>query len=257
VGGAAPRARSARKRERRCWPGSGQRVPVGRSGATDRSRQTTCLSHVRQLEQAYAEYLRQNGLEGLPSNPTPAGSWVAVVQSRLESPEEILQCPSASSEQRGFGSATASWTLTLGLDADPARVVGSYGFNGWLQTLDPKNPSADRFSGGTPAEHMKGLHAQDAGRIPVFGDCTWNDSWPRETDPTPPNLRGGDWRRQGWKIAPNENFMARFTIARHDKSVNVAFLDGHAEAVPLADLKELKWHEGFVYQDWQPPLPGH
>jgi prepilin-type processing-associated H-X9-DG protein len=199
------------------------------------SRRATCLSHVRQLDQAYTEYLRQNGLEGLPADAGASGSWVAVVWSRLESPEEVLQCPSASTEQRGFGSAAASWTLTLGPDAEPGRAIGSYGFNGWLQTPGPKGP--DRFSGGTPAEHIKGLEAHDASRIPVFGDCTWKDSWPRETDPTPPNLRGGDWRRQGWKIAPNENFMARFTIARHGRSINVVFLDGHAETVPLADLK--------------------
>lgn len=49
--------------------------------------------------------------------------------------------------------------------------------------------------------------------------------------------------------------MARFTIARHGRAINAAFTDGHAEAVPLDDLKRLKWHREFAPRPWDPPLP--
>ena len=41
--------------------------------------------------------------------------------------------------------------------------------------------------------------------------------------------------------------MARFVIDRHSRKINVAFLDGHGEAVPLPSLWELRWHA-----QWQP-----
>jgi prepilin-type processing-associated H-X9-DG protein/prepilin-type N-terminal cleavage/methylation domain-containing protein len=217
----------------------------------------TCLSQVRQLDLAYMEYLRQSDQAALGYDFTPTSSWVTVLRARLDIPEQVYRCPSAPDERMGFGSANASWTLVLRPDSGPVTVTGSYGFNAWLLTWDPKSLGGDLYSGGTQSEHVRGLGAHEADRIPVFGDCTWQDSWPRETDPRPPNLLTGDRRHQGWRLAPNENFMARFTIARHDKSVNMAFLDGHAEAVALDDLKQLKWHEGFVYQSWSPALPNH
>jgi prepilin-type processing-associated H-X9-DG protein len=99
------------------------------------------------------------------------------------------------------------------------------------------------------------LTAGEASRVPVFADATWLDGWPRADDPTPPDLRTGDSGRQGPGQAPRENMMGRFTVARHGRGVNVAFLDGHADTVPLERLKRLKWHHDFPYQDWSPPLP--
>ena len=43
--------------------------------------------------------------------------------------------------------------------------------------------------------------------------------------------------------------MRRFCMARHKRSVNVAFLDGHAAPVALEDLWRLKWNNAFVPAD--------
>ena len=39
--------------------------------------------------------------------------------------------------------------------------------------------------------------------------------------------------------------MRRFCMARHKRSVNMVFLDGHAQGVALEDLWKLKWHNGW------------
>jgi prepilin-type processing-associated H-X9-DG protein len=44
--------------------------------------------------------------------------------------------------------------------------------------------------------------------------------------------------------------MRRIELDRHNRSINVCFLDGHAEPVALRDLWKLKWH-----RDWATPDP--
>jgi prepilin-type processing-associated H-X9-DG protein len=43
--------------------------------------------------------------------------------------------------------------------------------------------------------------------------------------------------------------MAYFCVDRHDRAVNVTFLDGHAERVPLPGLWKLEWNRGFAYRN--------
>ena len=136
----------------------------------------------------------------------------------------------------------------------PAKISGSYGFNAWLLRWEPKGKGGEEFSGGTAERHVP-ISSKAAESVPVFADATWTDGWPRAEDPTPPDLTGGDRANQGPEKAPKENMMARFTIARHDRAVNVAFLDGHAERVRLDGLKRLQWHRFYVPRDWDPPLP--
>jgi prepilin-type processing-associated H-X9-DG protein len=218
------------------------------------ARQAVCMSQERQLAVAYLAYLGENEQQGFRFDFTPQSSWVTVLRSRLSMPEQLYRCPSAPEDSGDFGSATASWTLGLKPPSGPVSVSGSYGFNGWLMAWDDKNKGGDKFSGGTAADHIRTLGGNPT-QVPVFADCTWNDAWPRADDPTPPNLTDGDRPRQGPGQAPHENMMARFTIARHGKSINACFLDGHAEVVPLDGLKRLQWSSHFAVQDWDPPLP--
>jgi prepilin-type processing-associated H-X9-DG protein len=78
------------------------------------------------------------------------------------------------------------------------------------------------------------LHDKGASEIPLFSDGNHPDAWPRHTDmPT-------DYRATG--INPH---MQRVFMSRHGKAVNIAFLDGHAETVPLANLWQLRWSKVF------------
>jgi len=150
-----------------------------------------------------------------------------------------------------FGSASESWSQVMDFPQGKARVISSYGINGWLQQPDPL---VLRYSGGKPEEFFTAAPISDAERIPVFGDAVWQDAWPHADDWTPSNLHDGDRKYQ---IGPYErqHMLGRFVLNRHNKGINIAFLDGHVKTVPLKDLKRLMWHKDFRIGDWNPPLP--
>ena len=82
--------------------------------------------------------------------------------------------------------------------------------------------------------------------MPVIGDCLWVGGWPRETDAPPSTLTGQ---------YDLDNHMRRFCMARHGRSVNVAFLDGHCRRPSRRkDLWKLKWNAEFISTDVTAPV---
>jgi prepilin-type processing-associated H-X9-DG protein len=126
------------------------------------------------------------------------------------------------------------------------REYGSYTFNGYLY-----NAAAPRILGGVEAPLPKQASSasqwykswygiETPALIPFLGDGIWVNTWP-EADDTPPFSRE-------YLQKPHATYnagMLRFCIDRHHRSVNMAFVDGHAESVPLNRLWELKWHSTF------------
>ena len=159
---------------------------------------------------------------------------------------------------------------------------GSYGFNSWLYRLNAGGNDAGTYgnasdSGGgsgwqntpysaystTPSVLLPLFYQLpsagfDATKVPAFSDSVWIDGFVEEngspyegigqygntiysgstydssTAPGYPTTTGG-----------KNNGMMRVCIARHGKSINVVFLDGHAENVKLTDLWTLHWHKGW------------
>jgi prepilin-type processing-associated H-X9-DG protein len=226
------------------------------SNARRQAEKTNCLSNESQWVEAYTIYLSEYHQKGPTFLFTGNTSWFTDFRDAVHLVPDIYVCPTThGAVAADYGTATQSWTLPLkDTSGLPVYVTGSYGFNAWWLTWDPIGQGGDLYSGG-PAEHHLTTSSADSSLMPVWADAIWVDGWPRERDPAPPNLVTGDRDRQGPSLAPNENMMGRFTIARHGRAINVAFIDGHAETVPLDDLKRLKWHQGFDYSDWGPPLP--
>ena len=86
----------------------------------------------------------------------------------------------------------------------------------------------------------------------MVSDCTWfgtnpisirDDSWPNGGDPAPSE----DWWEQKNPVYPGDwNWdMARLTINRHNRGINVTLMDGSTRKVILNDLWGLKWHKGY------------
>lgn len=236
-------------------------LPTVRS-AMRRAEALACLSNLRQLGQAHAIYRAEN--KGASPHYRGDGFWAVALRRYYGDNDDLLLCPSAGVEEgvTGFGSATRAW-------AYPQSMRGSYGFNGWVHEPDYIGYSImqdysgpwDCFLRRTPAE---------TSLIPLAGDCLWSIAWPKAPDRTPPDLRNGDRAQQfGMTLSPTfgdgpmpadilaspVNMTARFALARHGRAVNLTFLDGHAEPVPLDNLRRLKWHEGFQPHDWNPALP--
>jgi prepilin-type processing-associated H-X9-DG protein/prepilin-type N-terminal cleavage/methylation domain-containing protein len=220
--------------------------------ARKQANNVQCMSNVRQLTQSYVMYINASKGRGVVYRGND-DFWIEAFRKDYGNINEIRFCPLAKEDvSNDWGSATRAWTFTLTLaGVGTTRNSGSYGFNGWNHRWDPIGRGGAQYSGGTQEMYVTPTSAE-ASRIPVFGDCIWPDGWPKASDPTPPNLQTGDRARQG---SSPENMAARFTIARHDRKVNIGFLDGHAESVILDDIKQLKWHNGFQPQAWNPLLP--
>jgi prepilin-type processing-associated H-X9-DG protein len=76
--------------------------------------------------------------------------------------------------------------------------------------------------------------------IPVFGDATWHDAWPLDTD-TPSQYP--DAFGIGNKGTTGE--MNHFCINRHNGYINMLFMDWSTRNVGLKELWTLKWHREF------------
>jgi len=76
--------------------------------------------------------------------------------------------------------------------------------------------------------------------IPVFGDSTWHDGWPRHTDQPveyPDAFGIGDQGTTGE--------MNHFCINRHNGFINMLFMDWSTRHIGLKENWTLKWHRAF------------
>jgi prepilin-type N-terminal cleavage/methylation domain-containing protein/prepilin-type processing-associated H-X9-DG protein len=199
-----------------------------------------CMSNLRQIQASYLMYINENKGKAPYYNNGQDDFWIELLRLNMSNSNELRFCPETAETATNWGGATLRWTFKAG-----GTVVseGSYGFNAWNHRLEGGAAGGgQQFSGG-PASRYFRPGEKFSVQVPGFADAIWPDAWPRESDAIPPNVING--QPQG--SAPNQNMMARFVIDRHSRKVNVAFLDGHGEAVPLPSLWELRWHA-----QWQP-----
>ena len=80
-------------------------------------------------------------------------------------------------------------------------------------------------------------------------DCTWFG-----TNPDNPGADGSEnvsvvtsdfWETRRYDTIDWGNDISRLLINRHNKGINVCFMDGSVEKVMLWDLFQLKWHKQF------------
>ena len=235
-------------------------VPVlGR--ARDGAKSIVCRAQLRSLHQAMHLYTQDHEGKtfgcGLNHN---AGTFYCVLDPYIGQIDEISLCPVAQTRKDGatsndiLGTANQPWVWAAKSLSCPAgkcklagcREYGSYTFNGYLY-----NSAAPRILGGLEAPLPKQAAStsqwfkswygiETPALIPFLGDGIWVNTWP-EADDTPPFSRE-------YLQKPHATYnagMLRFCIDRHNRSVNMAFVDGHAESVPLNRLWELKWHSTF------------
>ena len=168
--------------------------------------------------------------------------------------EGDLRCPEADQadpSNGAGGTATTAYIWTTGLGN---TYTTSYGFNGFLydiSTLHPDaGPGAEGGSGWGTTSNVKDdwwgsnvASVIDATTCPIFTDMNWADSWPDDNDVPPPNGLGLTYGNNG-------SLMERLAFERHQGTViNTSFVDGHGEAVAVADLWQQKWHQNFEVSD--------
>jgi prepilin-type N-terminal cleavage/methylation domain-containing protein/prepilin-type processing-associated H-X9-DG protein len=148
----------------------------------------------------------------------------------------------------------------------PLRVFSSYGVNGWCYqpwtqvTTDPYYVCAQQL-----VSYSNTLNIADyltkavqpnqnlAGQTPFMGDAIRIDGWPLPVDQGP--AAGGYTLTTGSIGQYTNNNMGRWVLNRHGKNVNMSFMDGHAEAISLGQLWNLRWYNGWVAPTPLPTMP--
>ena len=170
--------------------------------------------------------------------------WMVAMRPYYKDNREMLLCPTATRLMLN----SADWGTFKAAQLD--NYVFSYGINSWTN-----NNAADRgdrkvewfwksvnnTSTVAPGTRTTIGKAVSLNTIPVFGDSTWYDAWPRETDQpaqTPDAFGIGDRGTTGE--------MNHFCINRHGGLVGMLFMDWSARRVGMKELWTLKWNRAFV-----------
>ena len=171
--------------------------------------------------------------------------------------DKFRLCPSAdklNGPQGGIGTTFAQWgpgpiMVQHQFGEDASKNYGSYGTNLWINSVDPPSTMGWR---GKPERQWKTTQNKYNAEIPMVSDCVWfgtnpinpnDNSWANSGDPAPTE----DWWERKDPITPGDwNWdMARLTINRHSRGINIAFMDGSSRKIVLTDLWEYKWHRGY------------
>jgi prepilin-type N-terminal cleavage/methylation domain-containing protein/prepilin-type processing-associated H-X9-DG protein len=234
------------------------------SRAKLKAYQVNCLSNLKQLNSSALMYKDEQNVWVGPMDPNPAssqGDWMWTLMQYYAKVDKLRICPSA--PDKGLpagavnptGKADTAWYWTL----STPPYAGSYGMNKWLA------PTAGMPASQAHPEWLitKDTATQQPSLTPQFVDSVWINLTPTETDPPPNNLYDPSSATGG------ADGMARACIARHGSqppgavtrrntgtplagTINVGFVDGHADNVKLERLWQLYWH-----LNWVPPSNNH
>jgi len=124
------------------------------------------------------------------------------------------------------------------------KVYGSYGMNRWLYDTVNPTPKGKGYSDNAKYWYVFNPQSNNywslqnsarQGRIPLFFDCRWREARPSKNT-------------EGYYPMDAGNDMSNVATKRHGKLVNVSFVDGSTQTLPLPELWNLKWHP-----TWTPP----
>jgi prepilin-type processing-associated H-X9-DG protein len=210
------------------------------SNARKHARTVTCISNLRQLQLAFANYFVNvndsqsffGGSGGIVAN-FAQDLWMddlsragAIPVIRF-CPEAMELAPLGKNNLIQGGSAHTAWTWVNYKTG--GHLSGSYAFNGWLYT---------GFWGASASAVI--LPRMWRADLPLFCDSMWVDVSPSSTDSPPADVY----------LGATEPDIDRICLDRHHMAINVAFLDGNVQTVKLQDLWTLRWNNVFT-----PPMP--
>ena len=179
--------------------------------------------------------------------------WMNALRPYYKDNWDMLLCPTATREMENsndWGTFKAAWRTVATPNGGSYRYVFSYNINSWTNYMH--GDRGDRWeewfwkrvnNNTTVAPGTRTMIGKPVSlnTIPVFGDGTWHDAWPRDTD-TPAQTM--DAFGIGDRGTTGE--MNHFSINRHDGHVGMLFMDWSTRRVGLKELWTLKWHRGFI-----------
>ncbi|HLP76087.1 MAG TPA: hypothetical protein VK327_04150, partial [Candidatus Paceibacterota bacterium] len=231
-----------------------------------KAHQVTCLGNVRQLNYAAFVY-DQDQNKGLPGTWADA-FWVRPFLRDQPALRGVLHCPVAKERRQTpvridfdfdnelakgrTGTAANCWwwqTPTVPLE----EWTGSYAMNGYFSS---KAPFPSQFSDPvTYASYFRSLSAvEHPVTTPVFVDGAYPAVWPQPAsnvwytaDPFTGLGFAAPIARHASR-SPNDfpRFWPMDRPPPRPWAMNIAFADGHAEAVKMLESLQLTWHRSYV-----------
>jgi prepilin-type N-terminal cleavage/methylation domain-containing protein/prepilin-type processing-associated H-X9-DG protein len=221
------------------------------SAAKSKAQTIKCNSNLKQIGLANFMYFQDDGRPVHYDNWPDL--WMLRLRARYAAVDQVRICPAAREYtpaelkklNPSWGRVNRAWVVADSV----TNYQGSYALNGYLYSDSPYGSPANMF------KNENGI--SNPSRTPYFADSVWVDGWPEEADQPSPNLSTGD---------TGENIgLIRFAVPRHSAtsgaavtgfkktstlpgSINVAFGDGHSEAVRLENLWSLTWHKNWTAQ---------
>lgn len=210
------------------------------NSALSTANTAVCASNLKQMTIAHLGYAADHvGTHPPSSTDTSEPHWLALLTKYAGNMDEIRYCPetdryqydpNATSVPNRIGSRTQTWWLK-----NNSYGVGFYGGGSY---------GANIFAHSTPgwgspiAEHWRNIQEADrAHNIPLLADCIWHNSYPLDTNGAPTTEPSGSFS--------GTSLMGRYLIKRHQKGINVGFLDNSVRRVDLPDMWTLDWHKNF------------
>ena len=205
-----------------------------------------CQAHLKQWGLMFAMYTDEHNGDFNPGwdiNETTL--WMNALRPYFNDNDDMLLCPMATKliSRHGFG-PLASWERDIDTPSGLQwHVVSSYSINSWTNKMTHDRGSRleewfwKNVNNNTTSPGNKTVSRNN---IPVFGDGSWHDAWPRHTD-SPPTFDG----EVGVGNFGTSDEMKQFCISRHDAFINMLFMDWSVRKVGLKELWTLQWHRGY------------
>ena len=242
------------------WP---RTCRVAASSSKLVAHRSQCLDNLRQLATAQMMYAADHQGKFCPGyldyETTDFKSvWMGAMANYHGRPDGVWLCSATTNPPANYyrGSAEAPWTFTDPITAK--TTAGSYAINSSLGL--GRNFKLAKEANFKPKNVF---HQQDAVRkpahSPMFNDAVYWNCALEETDSPSRNL----YEPQGNVVAVG-SYMRILTqfVARHGNfapaqapreletdelpgAINITFVDGHAENVPLEKLWKLYWHKNW------------
>ncbi len=182
--------------------------------------------------------------------------WMTDLMRYYKGSDALRLCPMATHFQ-SRGTGTDYTFQAWGKFGDPGYPVtqvwereglyGSYGMNGWAHNpLDTGVPGTYDTPLAKRANYWRTIDVPHSDKIPLFGDCVWDGTEPKDGD-NPPTVVG--------QITDTSSDMSKFCIDRHKGGINMTFMDGSVRRVGLKELWKLKWHQKFDTRVRPPTWP--
>jgi prepilin-type N-terminal cleavage/methylation domain-containing protein len=164
--------------------------------------------------------------------------WLVAMRRYYNNDHRLLLCPTATRLVLGAGDSGTwrAWERDMGLpEGGQFHFVGSYGGNNWTDNMTQDHGDRLKAWFWKTTQNVKNPE-----RVPVLGDSTWHDAWPRDVDVPVASLLDFMWGDRG-----TTNEINHFCIDRPNGWTNMLFMDWSARHAGLKELWTLKWHRNF------------